>query len=232
MPPLDRALTIFVTAASIFIGNRYLDGFRQQQEQKKVAKLLISSIEGHLESLDTVFNWLEQKHKHISLDLPKLANLSNREVNYIKNDPIYESAIQNIAVIALKYIDFITRYSRYSKILNSILEDILLSYNNKTINTDTLISALGKCQILQIDSQLLIMTLSHKILQEREKFNEYKELVKQEYSKFRVDIKKYAFNPEEIAISLIRIEELFEEFGLRAELEDTYNQKKIELKNE
>jgi hypothetical protein len=85
-----------------------------------------------------------------------------------------------------------------------------------------------------IDAKLYIMALSKRILQDDNKFNEYKELVKNDYSLIRVRGEKSGFNSE-IYDSLTRndplrrTELLFEEFGLIAELENTYNLKKIEF---
>ena len=85
-----------------------------------------------------------------------------------------------------------------------------------------------------IDAKLYIMALSKRILQDDDKFNEYKELVKNDYSLIRINVENYDFNSEMYDSltrndPLKRTELLFEEFGLIAELENTYNLKKIEF---
>ena len=48
---LVQVLTTFGAVISIYIGNRALESFRKIQGQKKVAKIIIVSMEGHLGSI-------------------------------------------------------------------------------------------------------------------------------------------------------------------------------------
>lgn len=215
--PLDRALTILATASSIFIGNRYLEGFRKRQEQKKIAKLLISSIQGHLEQLQTILTYLNGTLSESD------AQLIGVEVNQIQNDYIYESALKQIGVFDLKDVNLISEYSRT---LSSILRDILTSYDKEKKNTNVTFQAYSKrkTEALMIDAKLYIMALSKRILQDDDKFNEYKELVKKDYLLIKIHGKRWGFNPEMYNSltrndPLKRTELLFKEFGLIAELE-------------
>ena len=225
--PLDRALTILATASSIFIGNRYLEGFRKKQEQKKKAKLLISSIQGHIEQLQRIMIYLKGTLSESDADV------INVEVNQIQNDYIYESALKQIGVFDLKDVDIISEYART---LSSILRDILRSYDKERKFTNVAFQSFlkRKTDALIIDAKFYIMALSKRILQDDDKFNNYKELVKNDYSLIRINGKKYGFNSEMYDSltrndPLKRTELLFEEFGLIAELENTYNLKKIEF---
>ncbi len=169
--PLDRALTILATASSIFIGNRYLEGFRKKQEQKKIAKLLISSIQGHIEQLQRIIIYLKGTLSESD------AEVINVEVNQIQNDYIYESALKQIGVFDLKDVDIISEYART---LSSILRDILRSYDKERKFTNVAFQSFlkRKTDALIIDAKLYIMVLSKRILQDDDKFNEYKKLVK------------------------------------------------------
>ncbi|MBD1807352.1 hypothetical protein H6F98_18125 [Microcoleus sp. FACHB-SPT15] len=225
--PLDRALTILATASSIFIGNRYLESFRKRQEQKKIAKLLISSIQGHLEQLQVILTYLSGTLSESD------AQLIGVEANQIQNDYIYESALKQIGVFDLKDVNLISKYSRT---LSSILRDILTSYDKEKKFTNVTFQAYSKrkTEALMIDAKLCIMALSKRILQDDDQFNEYKKLVKNDYSSTRVRGEKYEFNSEMYDSltrndPLKRTELMFEEFGLIAELENTYKLKKIEL---
>jgi hypothetical protein len=116
------------------------------------------------------------------------------------------------------------------------LRDILRSYDKERKFTNVPFQSFSKrkTEALMIDAKLYIMALSKRILQDDDKFNEYKELVKNDYSLIRIYGEKYDFNSEMYDPltrndPLKRTELLFEEFGLIAELENTYNLKKIEF---
>ena len=117
---IAQLLTTFGTVISIYIGNRALESFRKIQEEKKVARILIASIEGHLD-------YLRQINRELNgtiLSKSQMENIENT-INQIRKDYIYESALKSIGVLNIQYIDFISTYSRN---LNCLLDTILNSY--------------------------------------------------------------------------------------------------------
>ncbi|MEI6442222.1 MAG: hypothetical protein WCO29_03630 [Nostocales cyanobacterium ELA583] len=117
---LVQVLTTFGAVISIYIGNRALESFRKIQEEKKVARILIASIEGHLD-------YLRQINRELNgtiLSKSQMENIENT-INQIRKDYIYESALKSIGVLNIQYIDFISTYSRN---LNCLLDTILNSY--------------------------------------------------------------------------------------------------------
>jgi hypothetical protein len=117
---LEKILLILTTVTSFLIGNRFLEGFRKIQEEKKVARILVASIEGHLD-------YLRQINRELNgtiLSKSQMENIENT-INQIRKDYIYESALKSIGVLNIQYIDFISTYSRN---LNCLLDTILNSY--------------------------------------------------------------------------------------------------------
>lgn len=222
MAPLDRALTILVTASSIFIGNRYLEGFRKAQEQKKIAKLIIVSIQGHLKNLEEIFRRLNGTLSKNDV------SVINALVDQIQDDYIYESAIKQIGIFELEEVDVISNYSR---ILNSILSDtISCSKGEFSIHFQGFLKK--RIKGIMIIAKTYIMILSKKLLQKEDKFNEYKELVKNDYALIKIhDGKFYSSAMYGLLGSndiLKEIELLFKEHGSFTALEDAYKTKKQE----
>jgi len=56
---IDQLLTTFGTVISIYFGNIALESFRKTQGEKKVAKLIVASMEGHLVYLSEIIRCLE-----------------------------------------------------------------------------------------------------------------------------------------------------------------------------
>jgi hypothetical protein len=144
--------------------------------------------------------------------------------------------------LASKHIDII---SKSSIALNSILGETPRVYDmeqKKQDETSKRYVRLGIEEIV-INIQLDIMILSREILQDNEKFNAYREKVKDVYSQMRVQINEpYVLDDhgqrkiesihycsENMEKILGRIETLFGEYSLLTELDDFYNKKKIEF---
>jgi hypothetical protein len=225
---LDKVLLIFATTTSFFIGNRYLEGFKKNQEEKKIAKILIVSMEGHLE-------YLYQISKNLSgtiLSDSEIENIESR-INQIQKDHIYESALKSIGVLKIQYVDLICKYDRD---LNSLLDSISKSYEKSTrhINVHSLGDIKSQIKDIVISNKRYIMKLSREILYDIDIFNQYKELVMRDYIEDRrlreiqyIDFKKFInseFEQEMPIPSLVmmKIESLFKEYGLLQELEDFY----------
>lgn len=117
---LEKILLILATTTSFLIGNKFLEGFKKNQEEKKVARILIASIEGHLD-------YLRQINRELNGNILSKSQMENIEntINQIRKDYIYESALKSIGVLNIQYIDLISTYSRN---LNCLLDTILNSY--------------------------------------------------------------------------------------------------------
>ncbi|MBG1258689.1 hypothetical protein [Nostoc commune] len=174
----EEILVILATITSFLIGNRFLEGFKKSQEEKKVAKMIIASIEGHLEYLKKIKR---------DLELGTLLSKSEMEsiestINQITKNYIYESALKSVGVFTIKHIDVISRYSRR---LNTLLDNILNSYEksfkltvedektNRYIPLSTLQILRKNIEELTYDAKSCIRKLSTEILHENDKFNKY-----------------------------------------------------------
>jgi hypothetical protein len=47
----EKILLVLATVTSFLMGNRFLEGFKKNQVEKKVAKMLVASMESHLDNL-------------------------------------------------------------------------------------------------------------------------------------------------------------------------------------
>ncbi|PHM10663.1 hypothetical protein [Nostoc sp. 'Peltigera malacea cyanobiont' DB3992] len=172
----EKILLIFATTTSFLIGNRFLEGFKKSQEEKKVAKIIIASIQGHLEDL-----------KQINRELITLLSKSEMEsiesmINRIKKDYIYESALKSVGILTIQHINVISKYSRS---LNSLLDNILNSYEetfqltvedektNRYIPLSTLQILRRNIEQLTSDAKSCIMKLSREILHDNDNFNKH-----------------------------------------------------------
>jgi hypothetical protein len=111
---LVQVLTTFGAVISIYIGNRALESFRKIQGQKKVAKIIIVSMEGHLDNLEEILKYLNENLSE------SLMHRIDNKVNQIRKNYIYESALKEVGILASKHIDII---SKSSIALNSILDE-------------------------------------------------------------------------------------------------------------
>ncbi|MBD2694746.1 hypothetical protein [Anabaena catenula] len=205
-----QLLTTF--GVGIYIGNRALESFRKTQEQKKIAKILIASMEAHLEYLNKI-------KQNLSGTLNK-SNINNIEsiINHIKTDYIYESALKLVGIFDSQTIDFIYRYSRN---ISSDMDEILNSYEkiNGFIG-ETKLPILGeKIEALLMEAKLCIIILSKEIVQDDDKFNNYTKSIIDEYGKNRAKGVMESFATLEMQDILIITEKLFEGYGLRSELD-------------
>jgi hypothetical protein len=117
---LEKILLVFATTTSFLIGNRFLEGFKKNQEEKKISKMLIASMEGHLENLEEIIKYLDVSDLRIKE--------IDKKIDKIKNDYVYKSALEKIGILESKYIDIIARYSRS---LNSVIDSIPRVYNTE-----------------------------------------------------------------------------------------------------
>jgi hypothetical protein len=166
----------------------------------------------------------------------------DNKVNQIRKNYIYESALKEVGILASKHIDII---SKSSIALNSILDETPRVYDMQQKFQDRKSKTYVRLGIekIVINIQLDIMILSREILQDNEKFNAYREKVKDVYSQMRVQINEpYVLDDhgqrkiesihycsENMEKILGRIETLFGEYSLLTELDDFYNKKKIEF---
>lgn len=225
---IGQLLITFGAIISFWIGNRALESFKKSQEQKKIAKILIASMEAHFVHLEKVAIKAE-------------INKSEREAlesifNQIKKDHIYESALKLMGIFEIKYIDIISTYSRS---LNSVTDNILNSYRRISDNESQPYQVSGNSHYLEdslnmltISALLNIMILSREILQDKDKFNKYKNQVKIEYTSqkrawedWKEACKKYVdrdrdYDAYPIPPVLEKTEILFKQYDLLAELED------------
>lgn len=103
-PPSKSITTILVTplltALFVFIGNRRLEGFRNTREQRKIAKLIIPSIQRNLENLERIFEQLN------GTLFEKDISIIDATINQIRDDHIYDSTIKQIGIFELKEVNY------------------------------------------------------------------------------------------------------------------------------
>ncbi|MBD2386459.1 hypothetical protein [Cylindrospermum sp. FACHB-282] len=224
---IAQVLTTFGSIISLYIGNRYLESFRKTQEQKKIAKILIASMEAQLEC----FNKIKQNISGSRLSTSEINNIEGI-INQIKKDYIYESALKLVGIFESQTIDAIYRYSRN---LNSSLDEILNSYKkiDGFIGFPKVWILDEKIKALSMEAKLCIIILSKEIVQDDKKFNIYTKIIIDEYGKTRAEGVMNTFTTlfamQDI---LITTEKLFEGYGLRPELGASYNEEKIRLEIE
>ncbi|MBK1989239.1 hypothetical protein A0J48_017130, partial [Sphaerospermopsis aphanizomenoides BCCUSP55] len=178
-PIIAQSLITFGAVISLYIGNRALERFRKTQEQKKIAKILIAAMEAHIEDFEklniNIKGWISKLQRE-SLE---------RMFNNIKKDDIYESGLKSVGLFDIKYIDIISKYSRK---LNHITDEILNIYeldqdqNTYIVTSGNLGRLKEQINMLTISALLNSMILSREILQDEDKFKEYKIHVKREYT--------------------------------------------------
>lgn len=218
---LTQSLTTFGAVISIYVGNRALESFRKTQEKKKIAKILIASMEAHLEYLNKIKEIFGDGNSFDKSEINKIQSI----INQIKKDYIYESALKLLGIFDSQNIDAIYKYSRN---LNSSLDDILNSFEKVDrfmIRTDLNILKV-KIKVLSMEAKLCIITLSKEIVQDADQFNNYKKLIIDEYANNRTEDDIHGFSPLEIQDILKRIVILFEGYGLHSEIDASYNQEK------
>ncbi|WP_141105959.1 hypothetical protein [Nodularia sp. NIES-3585] len=239
---------------SIYVANRFLESFKKNQEQKKVTRIIIASMENHLHNLEEILKYLNEV-----LTKSQMNKIYN-QVNQIKNNYIYESALKQVGILTSKHIDIISKsYIALISLLDQMprLYDkqreeqdeqsktyVSLGYDKQRERKNEQSKTYVRLSIeeLIINTKLDIMLLSREILQDDEKFNAYKKIVQNLYSQMKVHIdKRYIFNEHgdrinsdhyeslTMNITLERIEKLFEEYSLLTELNDSYNKNQIEF---
>ncbi|MEA5550431.1 hypothetical protein VB713_05460 [Anabaena cylindrica UHCC 0172] len=222
---LVQVLTTFGAVISFWIGNRALESFRKTQEQKKIAKIFIASMESHLEYLNKI-------KQNLSITLNKY-NINNIEsiINRIKADYIYESALKLVGIFDSQTIDFIYRYSRN---ISSDMDEILNSYEkiNGFIGTTKFTILSEKIKALSMEAKLCLIKLSKEIVQDDDKFNAYTKSIIDEYGKNRAKGVMESFATLEMQEILRLTEKLFEGYGFLPELNASYNEEKIPLEIE
>ncbi|MEA5513358.1 hypothetical protein [Nodularia sp. UHCC 0506] len=227
---MTQILTTSGSVISIYVANRILERFKQSQEEKKVAKILVTSMEIHI-------NILEEVMKYMSEDCceSQITKVENK-VNQIRENYIYKSALTLVGVLKIKYVNLISKYYvdldflLNNDILNIYETRFKLTSNNEKMNkyipTPTLGSVKIKIETFIFEAKCCIMKISKEILQDNEKFNKYKELLKREYKIHKKELEQYIadYNIEiyEQPLNntlLMRIQTLFEEFRLLNELD-------------
>ncbi len=239
---IGQLLTTFGTVISIYIGNIALESFRKTQGGKKVAKVIVASMEGHLVYLSEIIRCLEEylfeetnkkflpgnQEQGLNYQELCLKNIDGR-LEQIKNDYIYESALKEIGILKSEYINIIYDYSRF---LNSILYEISKIQDIKKLGF--MCNLQEQICEFDINTKLDMMIITKEILQDYEYFNNHKECVKYYYTqKVCIDIHKGTqITPKKDNMEekiLIRTHRLFKDFGLFNELDDAYDKNQIEF---
>lgn len=236
---IAQLLTTVGTVISIYIGNRALESFRKNQEQKKIGKILITSMESHIEYLKK----MDIKPEISRSERESIENRSRKTTQ----DYIYESALKSIGILEITYINIISEYSRQ---LNSVTDEILNTYNpipRYIVNDESQILYIlppgskpylkEQIQNLIIFAHLNIMIISKEILQDNNKFYESKSNLKEIYISQRRDWEQYKerckvldgnrdYSDSNIFIDLKKplglkeTEKIFKSYDMLAELEN------------
>lgn len=231
----EKILLVLATVTSFIIGNSFLEGFKNNQGKRKVAKIIIASMESHLDNLEEILKYLNEKLSE------SLMNRINNKVNQIRKNYIYESALKEVGILTSKHIDII---SKSSISLNYIIDETPRVYDLQNKSEDAKSKKYVRIGIeeIVINIKLDIMVLSREILQDNEKFNIYREKVKDVYSQMKIHINEpyildeheqttinIHYSSQNMEKILERIETLFDGYSLLTELNDSYNKKKIEF---
>jgi hypothetical protein len=213
-----QLLTTLGAIISIYIANIALESFRKTQEQKKIAKILIASIEAHLEYLHKLQQYLGD-NKFDKSDINKI----KRIIGQIQKDYIYESALKSVGIFNSQNIDVIYRYARN---ISSYLDDILNSFENidRFMKITVLNTLRFKLPAISMEAKLCIIQLSKEIVKDNEKFSMYKKIIINEYAKNRAEDNIRGFSTLEMQGILRTTEILFKGYGLHSEIDASYNE--------
>lgn len=205
---IAQLLATFGAVISIYIANRALERFKNTQEQKKIAKILVASMEAHLEYLNKITPYFCDN----CFDKSKI-NKVERIINQIKKDYIYESALKSVGIFDSQKIDFIYRYARN---INFYLDEILDVFDNtdKFMSVPKLISLKVKLQVISMEAKICIMILIKELVQDNDRLKFYQKLIRNEYAKHRIEYDTHGYAPSEIQDILKTTAILFEGYGL------------------
>ena len=232
---IDKVFEKILYVLAFLIGNSFLEGFKNNQGKIKLAKIIIASMESHLDNLEEILKYLNEKLSE------SLMNRINNKVNQIRKNYIYESALKEVGILTSKHIDII---SKSSISLNYIIDETPRVYDLQNKSEDAKSKKYVRIGIeeIVINIKLDIMVLSREILQDNEKFNTYREKVKDVYSQMKIHINESClldeheqrtsnihYSSQNMEGILERIETLFDGYSLLTELNDSYNKKKIEF---
>lgn len=206
---INTSLTILTTAASIFIGNRYLEGFKQNQEQKKIAKLLIVSIQEHLKHLKQIQDYLKGTLSESDI------KIITSKITRITNDTLYKESLSKIGFFPTKILNLVINYAQ---ILNSIIDDT--PTNNIYIQQ----WSKRKIEAIKIEGKLCIMILNKQVVKDQKNFEDFTKSIKEEYCRVKHNNRPGIIDNYIVNEALSRTEKLFEELGRTNELNNEFNQ--------
>jgi hypothetical protein len=206
---IAQLLATFGAVISIYIANRALEKFKKTEEKKKIGKILIASMEAHLEYINKLTPYFCDN----SFDKSTI-NKIERIINQIKKDYIYESALKSVGIFDSQEIDFIYRYARN---IIFYLDEILAVFDNKDrfVSVTKLRISNVKLQVISMEAKLCIMILIKQIVQDNDRLKLYQKLIINEYAKHREKYNIYGYSPLEIQDIVKTTAILFEGYGLR-----------------
>lgn len=218
---IEPLLSILTAVISIYSANWFLEKYRRRQKREEVVKLLSASLIEHLNYLQFIKRYLEN---------PELSknrfNYIDMYVIHIENDEVYHLSLNHMGLFPREIIKEITQYSSGSKYLMAELKRA----STKEAGNSAIIEWLKRItDSNRLEAGFCLMSLNKKVIDDKEAFDQFKELVKEDYC----EIKLYTETPDGSAFklgdSLKNIKKLFEEFGFANELEDCYAMKKEKL---
>lgn len=217
---ISTPLTIITTAASIFIGNRYLEEFKQNQEQKKIAKLLIISIQEHLKYLKPIPNALTKDVSKEHIESIK------RKINRINSDNLYQESLAKSGLFTTEVLAYIINYNQ---ILKTITDDMLT--NNNVFKGANYTQSITRARIasIQLEGNLCIIVLNQKIMKDQKALLDIIERTEEVYCKVKSNFDDKIIQDRENIIqkSLTKTDKFFEDLGRIHELNNRYNQSKL-----
>ena len=225
IPGINSVITILTTTASIYIGNWFLDSYRKEQKKKEIAKMLVSSLEEHLTYFKHIKTNLEKMYfggiilPSNGIRLREELNTININIAFIENDDLYNTALNQIVILPTERLKEITRYS-------NLLKQLIYEFKKiEDKKLEVIISGRfhllkSKIECIDISAGLCLIGLSKEVLNDVKLFNKFKDLVKINY--FRIKL-NYDKNNQSTLFGLPNsvektIEAAFEEFGIGDEL--------------